>query len=165
MATIIARNGCGLHEAMQDAALVSEQLLHCAGLPRADAEYRYSQSLRLPMIVLAAVRLLVRERERFDLILAGGLFDYLDDRTATFLVRMSTGSLLRRGGTMFFTNIAAGNPYRTWMDYVASWRLIHRSEDDIRALVSDTAAGDHTAATLRRDVSGLAILATVAAPV
>lgn len=332
MATIIARNALGLHEALQDAALVSEELLHCAGLPRADAEYRYSQYIslvhaliaalrrcelsgatpeamraasaearlihrlsplcerlqdwprgyagdfetveylcdgvnrapvdsfghaieayalrsaaaqqhrnkveeqaatvarrleatpgtvrvlsigcggsrdllalrrhcpdptvirrlsvvlndsdeaalalsherleamgaitqkRLPMNVLAAVRLLVRERERFDLILAGGLFDYLDDRTAAFLVRMCRGSLLLPGGSLFFTNIAAGNPYRTWMDHVASWRLIHRSEDDVRALVSDTADEDGNAALLRRDVSGLAILATVAAP-
>lgn len=115
----------------------------------------------LPMNVLAGVRLLVRERERFDLVLAGGLFDYLDDRTAAFLVRMCGTTLLGRGGSLFFTNIAAGNPYRTWMDHIASWRLIHRSEDDIRALVPDAPTAWQT--SMARDVSGLAILTTVTA--
>ena len=112
----------------------------------------------LAMNVLAAMRMLVRDSQCFDLVLAGGLFDYLDDRTASFVIRTCRRSLLGDGGELFFTNIATGNPYRPWMDHVASWGLIHRSEDDILALAPE---GEGSATSVRRDVSGLALLATV----
>ena len=112
----------------------------------------------LAMNVLAAMRMLVRDSRCFDLVLAGGLFDYLDDRTASFVIRTCRRSLLGDGGELFFTNIAAGNPYRPWMDHVASWGLIHRSEDDILSLAPE---GQGSATSVRRDVSGLALLATV----
>ena len=130
------------------ALALSEHRLHEMGVA--------TQSLA--MNVLGAMRLLVRESQCFDLVLAGGLFDYLDDRTASFVVRTCRRSLLHDGGELFFTNIAAGNPYRPWMDHVASWGLIHRSEDDILSLLPGDQGG---ATSIRRDVSGLALLATV----
>jgi extracellular factor (EF) 3-hydroxypalmitic acid methyl ester biosynthesis protein len=112
----------------------------------------------LAMNVPGAMRLLVRDAARFDLVLAGGLFDYLDDRTVSFVIRTCRRALLRPGGQLFFTNIAAGNPYRPWMDHVANWALIHRSEADILSLAGDDANGG---TSVRSDVSGLALLATV----
>jgi extracellular factor (EF) 3-hydroxypalmitic acid methyl ester biosynthesis protein len=116
-------------------------------------------STTLPMNVLTALRSLARERVTFDLVLAGGLFDYLDDRAAAFAIEICR-RLLRPRGVLFFTNIATGNPYRPWMEHVASWRLLHRTEADIHRLVARP-DGSWTV-TCRRDVSQLALLATVA---
>lgn len=113
----------------------------------------------LPLNVLAALRLLARERASFDLVVAGGLFDYLDDRAAAFAVEVCR-RLLRPHGTLFFTNIAVGNPYRPWMEHVASWRLIHRTERDLHRLIGHD-ADPSWVVSCRRDVSQLALLATV----
>jgi SAM-dependent methyltransferase len=47
----------------------------------------------------------------FDLILAGGLFDYLKPKPATFLLHQAHQQLAE-GGTLFFTNIAVGGRAR-----------------------------------------------------
>jgi extracellular factor (EF) 3-hydroxypalmitic acid methyl ester biosynthesis protein len=70
------------------------------------------------------------ERGTLDLVLAGGLFDYLDDRTASLLIQLAYRALAP-GGTFFFTNIAEGNPYRALIEYFGDWKLIERSEDQI----------------------------------
>jgi len=89
-------------------------------------------------------------KSRFDLVMAGGLFDYLDDRAASLLIRMITDRLLAPGGVFFFTNIAEGNPYRPLIEYFGDWFLIERSEDDIRRLCKG--AGE---VTIKREASGL----------
>jgi len=97
----------------------------------------------------------------FDLIAAGGLFDYLPERQATFLLRVIWERLLAPGGRLFFTNIARSNPFRLWIEYMADWRLIERDEDEMRALLS-AGCGESAAPSLRRDGSGLAWLLSVA---
>jgi extracellular factor (EF) 3-hydroxypalmitic acid methyl ester biosynthesis protein len=96
----------------------------------------------------------------FDVIAAGGLFDYLPERQATFLLRVIWERLLAPGGRLFFTNIARGNPFRLWIEYMADWRLIERSEDEMRTLLA-AGCGGHSAPSLRRDGSGLAWLLSV----
>jgi extracellular factor (EF) 3-hydroxypalmitic acid methyl ester biosynthesis protein len=71
---------------------------------------------------------------RFDLVVAGGLFDYLPDRVIVFLLRVISQDLLAPGGVFLFTNIAEGNPWRALMEYGANWTLIERSEERIREL-------------------------------
>jgi extracellular factor (EF) 3-hydroxypalmitic acid methyl ester biosynthesis protein len=95
----------------------------------------------------------------FDVVAAGGLFDYLPERQATLLLRVVWHRLLGPRGRMFFTNIAAGNPFRLWVEYMADWRLIERSEGDMRALI-DASCGEEAAVSLQRDGSGLAWLLT-----
>ena len=70
-------------------------------------------------------------KAKFDLVMAGGLFDYLDDRAAALLIRLVTSRLLAPGGVFFFTNIAEENPYRPLIEYFGDWFLIERSEADI----------------------------------
>jgi extracellular factor (EF) 3-hydroxypalmitic acid methyl ester biosynthesis protein len=96
----------------------------------------------------------------FDVIVAGGLFDYLPERQAAFLLRVLWERLLTPGGRLFFTNIARGNPFRLWIEYMADWRLIERSADEMLALIAAGCDG-HTAPSLRRDGSGLAWLLSV----
>lgn len=101
----------------------------------------------------------VRQRGPFDLILAGGLFDYLSDRFIAHTLANAWNTLLSPSGGIVFTNIAAGNPYRVWIEYLADWKLIERSEDDIVGLCR--MAGVPEEPQMIRDATSLAIVATL----
>jgi len=75
------------------------------------------------------------ELGEFDLILAGGLFDYLTDKHASFILKHLRRYLLKDGGRFFFTNIAPDNPYDPWMGYLADWGLIERDEEMLKNFV------------------------------
>ena len=100
------------------------------------------------------------QRGAFDLVLAGGLFDYLEPRPATVLLKIAY-NLLSPGGTFFFTNIAEGNPYRPLIEYFGNWRLIERSREDILEFC-DAAGIPRSNVTIRREETGLALLIEVA---
>jgi hypothetical protein len=93
----------------------------------------------------------------FELILCGGLCDYLTDGWMTFLLQrlMCCLSNTETGpGRLFFTNIRVGNPYRPWMEYFADWRLIERSQADLQAILHDVGlASPHI--SILPDPSGL----------
>jgi extracellular factor (EF) 3-hydroxypalmitic acid methyl ester biosynthesis protein len=101
----------------------------------------------------------VHEYGPFNLILAGGLFDYLSDRFIARTLSDAWTTLLAPGGRIVFTNIARGNPFRVWIEYLAEWRLIERSEEDITTICRT--AGIPTAPTMVRDATSLAIVATL----
>ena len=98
-------------------------------------------------------------RGAFDLVLSGGLFDYLVERTATLLIQLAYRALAP-GGTFFFTNIAAGNPYRSLIEYFGNWQLIERSEDDVYRLCRNAGIG-RANVSIRREETGLALLVEV----
>jgi extracellular factor (EF) 3-hydroxypalmitic acid methyl ester biosynthesis protein len=104
----------------------------------------------------------LRQYGPFDLVVAGGLFDYLPDRVATILLRRAFGRLLGAHGGMLFTNIATGNPYRCWIEYMGAWTLIERNEEQIHALL-DAAGLAHVPVRLSRDATGLAHLVELGA--
>lgn len=110
------------------------------------------------------LRLLRRPNElgRFDLILAGGLFDYLDDRQIRFVLSRAW-ALLRPGGTLFFTNIATGNPYRAWMTRLLNWQLKERSRADIADIVVAAQLPPEQLA-VERDATGLTLLVRLTKP-
>ena len=95
----------------------------------------------------------------YDLIVTGIMFDTLENRDAVSLLRQAD-RLLAPGGRILFTNIAAPNPYRPLMEYLASWILIERAEDDLQRLCSDAGIASERL-SMCRDGSGLAILAEV----
>jgi SAM-dependent methyltransferase len=96
----------------------------------------------------------------FDLVLAGGLFDYLKDRPASFLIHNVVSRLLRPDGSFFFTNIARGNPWRPLIEYFGDWFLIERSREQIEDLC--LAAGiSSRGIEISRDSTGLALLVDV----
>jgi extracellular factor (EF) 3-hydroxypalmitic acid methyl ester biosynthesis protein len=69
---------------------------------------------------------------KFDLIVAGGLFDYLEDRVARFVIK-GAYSCLQPSGRFFFTNIGK-NPYRPWMEYCGEWFLRERDAANLTSL-------------------------------
>lgn len=96
----------------------------------------------------------------FHLLLTGGLFDYISDRHISFFLKHALTKLLVEDGTLFFTNIKKENPYKVWQEYLADWKLIYRSEGDIRNLL--TAAGvAESQMKIEKDETGLTFLVTV----
>jgi extracellular factor (EF) 3-hydroxypalmitic acid methyl ester biosynthesis protein len=90
----------------------------------------------------------------YDIVACGGLFDYLDERTIVVLLKEIRERALKLGGSVLFTNIAEENPFRAWMEAIADWKLIHRSETDIRRIV-EAAGFDLYGLNIRRDGTGL----------
>lgn len=94
---------------------------------------------------------------RFDLVVAGGLFDYLSDRWAVATLT-AVRERLAPGGRVFLSNIAEGNPFRPWIEYLADWWLIERAETDLLRLLEE-AGFDARRARVSRDSTGLALMA------
>jgi hypothetical protein len=102
----------------------------------------------------------LEEHGPYDLIVAGGLFDYLDDKWAKKTLTLALNEWLAPGGKLFFTNIATGNPYRLWMTCVADWFVIERTEQELTALVSSVRPND-CRVQIERDTTSLALLVDV----
>lgn len=104
----------------------------------------------------------VRTHGPFDLVVAGGLFDYLPDDLVTRVLQQVRERLLAPDGSVLFTNIAVGNPYRLWIENLASWHLIHRSAETVRSLC--VAAGyERSEVSVASDPTGLALIVRCAA--
>jgi extracellular factor (EF) 3-hydroxypalmitic acid methyl ester biosynthesis protein len=99
----------------------------------------------------------------FDLVLAGGLFDYLPERLAELQLRGAWQRLLAPGGRFFFSNLGRRNPYRVWMEYLADWHVIERSDADLRRLIA-AACGPTARCDVRTEATGLTWLVSVAKP-
>src|SRR5437763_308443 len=115
-----------------------------------------------PGNAIKVVRKTAQHGLKFDLVLAGGLFDYLPDEHATYLIKHAW-SLLDEGGVFFFTNIARGNPYRPLIEYFGDWFLIERSEDDVLRLC-DAAGIAREAVAITREETGLTLSIEVRRP-
>ena len=98
----------------------------------------------------------------FDLIVIGGLLDYLPDAVLRRMLATIDAALLAPGGRCLFTNIAVGNPYRPMLQYIADWPLIERDEPQLLALCASIGITAERL-TLEREPSGLTIVATLAA--
>jgi extracellular factor (EF) 3-hydroxypalmitic acid methyl ester biosynthesis protein len=168
-ATRIASLGCG---GCRDLRLITADIFASqAALTLVDADAAAltfaSDALRLiddrcTFVQGRVPRVLPRLRTTgpFDLIVAGGLFDYLPDRWAIETLKQSR-QLLTRGGRLLFSNMARGNPYRAWIEYLAEWFLIERTEDDVRHLLMQ-AGFDGGTVSVTQDATGLAHIVTAA---
>jgi SAM-dependent methyltransferase len=72
------------------------------------------------------------ERENFDLILTGGLFDYFGEKVIIKVLSQLYDNCLNSEGMIFFTNISPRNIDRLWIEYLCNWNLIARSEQELR---------------------------------
>lgn len=74
----------------------------------------------------------------YDLIYSAGLFDYLDERIAIRLVA-NLRKLLKRNGIMVISNVRDkyGDSSAGWMEWVAEWYLIYRTEDEFKNIFMD----------------------------
>jgi hypothetical protein len=102
----------------------------------------------------------IAEQGPYDLIVAGGLFDYLNANWASQFISRAVNEWLAPRGKFFFTNIAAGNPYRLWMECVTDWEMIERTEQDLVALVTG-ATSETVQVEVTREATTLTLLASV----
>jgi len=94
----------------------------------------------------------------FDLIVAGGIFDYLNDDLFCKMTSRLIACLVPRG-KLCLSNFAEPNPYRTWMTYFGDWVLVERSEHSIRRILGDASAAG-VDLKFSRDATRLAVLVT-----
>ena len=97
----------------------------------------------------------------FNLIIAGGLFDYLSNRAIQLLFELANTEWLKPGGVFYFSNILKGNQYRYMMQYLENWNVIERDENDCEELLL-CIRDSITDIKLSRDCSGLTLLGAMA---
>ena len=160
----IASIGCG---GCRDLGLIQEYVARLPGtfvLVDSDPDALQLARERLPQlarrctfVVGSVPRVLskVMADGPFDLVVAGGLFDYLPDQWAVATLK-AVQRILAPGGRLLLSNIASGNPFRPWLEYLADWRLIERNEADMRALIAK--AGIDGRVHMYRDTTQLALM-------
>ena len=78
----------------------------------------------------------------------------------TIRAPFSRDGLLAADGSLFFTNIAEGNPYRPLIEYFGDWFLIERSEETLRGYC-DAAGIPAQNVAVTREETGLAYLVEI----
>jgi extracellular factor (EF) 3-hydroxypalmitic acid methyl ester biosynthesis protein len=78
----------------------------------------------------------------YDVILVGGLLDYLPDRWARGLLGKALG-MLAPAGVLGCTNIAAEHVWRPLLELLADWPLIERTEADMARLFPSPGTSVH----------------------
>ena len=119
-------------------AAIQVTLLDLCGEAIATAEKRLSN--KLPPKSLVTIREnLPRLPQRPDvqktignphLLLCPGLFDYLDDKAATGLLRLFWQQLAPKG-TLLVGNFAPNHATRAYMEWIGNWYLTYRSYEDM----------------------------------
>jgi hypothetical protein len=71
----------------------------------------------------------------YGFVWCSGLFDYLNDKTAVFLLKRFN-EMLEPGGTLAFGNFGQENGSRSYMEIVGRWFLIYRSPMDLMRLAA-----------------------------
>jgi extracellular factor (EF) 3-hydroxypalmitic acid methyl ester biosynthesis protein len=92
------------------------------------------------------------EFTNYDVVYCAGLFDYLSQRVCKRLVELFC-TMIRPGGIVIVTNVAASNPRKAWMEYVMEWNLIYRDEAEMAGLVPDGL--DLKGTTIQADSTGV----------
>lgn len=70
---------------------------------------------------------------RPDVLVASGLFDYLDDGPATAMIAFFWRQLAP-GGLLLVGNFAPHNPTRAYMEWIGNWYLTYRTPDQLERL-------------------------------
>ncbi len=78
----------------------------------------------------------VIEGRKFDLTVASGLTDYLDDLAARSLFELFAAHLVE-GGALFTSNLIDVGDSPFFMDWITSWPIIHRDEAGLRAILPE----------------------------
>jgi extracellular factor (EF) 3-hydroxypalmitic acid methyl ester biosynthesis protein len=80
-----------------------------------------------------------RSAEKFDLVFAGGVFDYFDDEIFLVMLKRML-RMVDENGTVMIGNFSWQNPGRGWME-VCDWHLHYRSPAHLRTLAMAAGAG------------------------
>lgn len=72
----------------------------------------------------------------YDFMYCTGLFDYFSDRVCGRIVE-AMATMIAPGGQLVISNFTPRNPIRQIMKYVLDWNLVHRTPDQLRALMPE----------------------------
>lgn len=104
-----------------------------------------SDRVRFQLTNVRRIPKLLAEGVGFDLIYAGGLFDYLPESITTTILKHA-GQQILPGGCLMFTN-AANNPlyhsYKPFIETMADWHLIDRTREEMELLLSASGCLSH----------------------
>lgn len=73
---------------------------------------------------------------QYDFVYCAGLFDYVQKRTCSLLVKLFF-EWISPSGVVVVTNVHTSNPVRATMEHLAEWNLILRDERDMMQLAPD----------------------------
>ncbi len=107
-----------------------------------------------------AVRALRTLDGKFDRIVFGGLFDYLDDRAIRLLLKMAFERLLKESGRIVFTNLSTHSTFGVWLEFLASWEMTYRTKNKIFELV-EKAEIPTDLLSIKLDSTGLSLLCEI----
>ena len=74
--------------------------------------------------------------EKFDLVEACGILDYLDGRPLSFLLKFALGDILKETGAIIVSNMAktrAANLLRK----MYNWEIVYREQDELGRLIEE----------------------------
>lgn len=98
----------------------------------------------------------------YDVVYCAGLFDYIPQKLCQQLTSLFY-RMLRPGGLLVVTNVAACNPSRHWMELCVDWHLVYRDAEEMRALIP--AAVNRDECRLLSDESGVNSFLEVRKPI
>ncbi|GAH18329.1 unnamed protein product, partial [marine sediment metagenome] len=81
----------------------------------------------------------------------------LPEKVIAFILRNLSKKIMRKDGTLMFSNIANDNPFRPWIDLIGNWALIERNEKEMRKLLAITGCKEQK---LTKESTGLTWIAT-----
>ena len=118
-----------------DANCGTKVTFDCTDVDKAAVAYARKLTARHSQSIAFHERNVLRYRptREYDLVWAGGLFDYFDDRMFVAVARRML-SAVARGGQLVIGNFAVGNPSRAYME-LGGWVLHHRTPSDLEALM------------------------------
>jgi SAM-dependent methyltransferase len=96
----------------------------------------------------------------FDLVVAGGLFDYLAKPVVKYLIKHVYRYLLKPGGKLIFTNMAKGNPYRPFIEYFGNLILVERDEEDVLEICRELGLNQQKI-TFKKEESNLRLIVEI----
>jgi SAM-dependent methyltransferase len=99
-----------------------------------------------------------RARRTYDLVWSAGLFDYLDKKAASRLLKRMWG-WTNKGGRVVIGNFHPENPSKNYMEWDGEWFLIHRTEEDMIEM-SSLAGIPQQALSFEKDATGVQLFMT-----
>ncbi|NTU49011.1 MAG: cyclic nucleotide-binding domain-containing protein [Syntrophobacteraceae bacterium] len=96
---------------------------------------------------------------RQDIIYSSGLTDYLDDRLFLALIARCH-EYLKPGGTLIVGNFGMENANRVFIDHILQWKLIYRSEEDLKGLFARSPFGGDVRVIEEENRVNLFVIAT-----
>ena len=89
--------------------------------------------------VPGTIRDLIRRKitlGKFDFIYSAGLYDYLNDKAASFLTRALFG-MLKKDGRLVIANFLESNTESGYMEAFMGWELNYRTREEFEAILGD----------------------------